>query len=307
VSFGVSRINMGGRHQTLTMKTNVGRLQQRGLISYDIPKLLNRDDLRFTATTLYDNTVDVSTFTSKRLEGTLQVTQALKRDATTGRELTTLSYRFSYRRVQATSVQVTDNLIPLLSKPTRVGIPNFLYVRNRRDSDLESTRGNYTTVEGGVASSYFGSEADFSRLLLKNSTYHTFFRNRSTRQGFVFARSTSVGIENPFGNTVLLDPSETATAGQTLVPLPERFFSGGGRIGSFQCAAGYFGERATSVGRAWPVAERHAAQPSSGPRHHRRATGDHIDVAHRCGPIRAQSATRSRHGPGLSYRAHHNR
>jgi len=228
VSFGVSRINMGGRHQTLTMKTNVGRLQQRGLISYDIPNLLNREDLRFTATTLYDNTVDVSTFTSKRLEGTLQVMQALKRDATTGRELTTLSYRFSYRRVQATSVQVTDNLIPLLSKPTRVGTPNFLYVRNRRDSDLESTRGNYTTVEGGVASSYFGSEADFSRLLVKNSTYYTFFRNRNTRQGFVFARSTSVGVENPFGNTVLLDPSQTATASQTLVPLPERFFSGGG-------------------------------------------------------------------------------
>jgi len=232
VSFGVSRINMGGRHQTLTMKTNVGRLQQRGLISYDIPKLLNREDLRFTATTLYDNTVDVSTFTSKRLEGTLQVTQALKRDATTGRELTTFAYRFSYRRVQATSVQVTDNLIPLLSKPTRVGTPNFLYVRNRRDSDLESARGNYSTIEGGVASSYFGSEADFSRLLVKNSTYHTFFRNRSTRQGFVFARSTSVGIENPFGSTGILDPAQDPTqflhAGGTLIPLPERFYSGGG-------------------------------------------------------------------------------
>jgi outer membrane protein insertion porin family len=226
VSFGVTRINVGGRHQTLTMKTNVSRLQQRGLINYDIPKLLNRD-LRFSATAYYDNTVDVSTFTSERLEGTLQALQALKRDAT-GRELTTLSYRFSYRRVQASNIEVTDNLIPLLSKPTRVGTPNFLYVRNRRDNDLESTRGNYTTVEGGVAASYFGSEADFSRLLIKNASYHTLFRNRSTGRGFVFARSTTVGVENPFGSTVLLDPSQTPIAGQTLVPLPERFFSGGG-------------------------------------------------------------------------------
>ncbi len=61
-----------------------------------------------------------------------------------------------------------------------MGTPNFLYVRNRRDNDLESTRGNYTTVEGGVAGSYFGSEADFSRMLVKNSSYHTLFRNRST-------------------------------------------------------------------------------------------------------------------------------
>ena len=226
VSLGINRINLGGRHQTLTLKGNLGSLQQKGLISFAIPKLLNRDNLRFTATALYDNTVDVSTFTSKRLEGNLQVLQVLKRDSATDRELTTLSYGFSYRRVEASNIEVASNLIPLLSQPTRVGTPNFTYVRNRRDSDLESTHGSYTTVEGGVASSYFGSEADFSRALIKNSTYYTLFRNRSTGHGFVFARSTTVGIENPFGNTVVLDPAETTA--HTLIPLPERFYSGGG-------------------------------------------------------------------------------
>jgi outer membrane protein assembly complex protein YaeT len=225
ISFGVSRINVGGRRQTLTMKTNLSNLQQRGLINYDIPKLLNKE-LRFSATAFYDNTVDVSTFTSQRLEGTLQVTQVLYK--VPDRELTTMTYRFSYRRVEASNIEVTDNLIPLLSKPTRVGMPNFLYIRNRRDNDLESTRGSYTTAEGGVASSYFGSEADFSRVLIKNSTYHTFFRNRSTGSGFVFARSTTVGVENPFANTVLLDPSQSVVTGEALIPLPERFYSGGG-------------------------------------------------------------------------------
>ena len=226
VSGGVSRINVGGRHQTLSLKGNLGRLQQRALFSYDVPKLLNLENFRFTATALYDNTVDVSTFTSKRLEGTLQVLQVLYKMQ--DRELTTFAYRFSYRRVEASNIEVTSNLIPLLSTPTRVGMPNFLYVRNRRDNDLESTRGSYTTVEGGVASGYFGSEADFSRFSAKNSTYHTFFRKRSTGQGYVFARSTTVGIENPFGSTVLLDPAQPVPAGRTLVPLPERFFNGGG-------------------------------------------------------------------------------
>ena len=226
VSLGVSRINVDGRHQTLTMKGNLGRLQQKALISYDIPKVLNLDHLRFTATALYDNTVDVSTFTSKRLEGTFQLLQVLyKRE---DRELTTFAYRFSYRRVEASDIEVTENLIPLLSQPTRVGTPNFIYTRNRRDNDLESTRGSYTTVEGGVAASWFGSEADFSRLLVKNSTYRTFFRNHSTGQGFVFARSTTVGVENPLGSTVLLDPAQTPTAAETLIPLPERFYNGGG-------------------------------------------------------------------------------
>ncbi len=226
VSLGVSRINVGGRHQTLGMKGNLSRLQQRGLVNYNIPNLLNLNNFRFTATTLYDNTIDVSTFTSKRLEGTVQILQVLFRQQ--DRELTTMAYRFSYRRVEASNIEVTENLIPLLSKPTRVGTPNFLYIRNRRDSDLESTRGSYTTVEGGVASGAFGSEADFSRVLIKNSTYHAFFRNRSTGQGFVFARSTTVGVENPFGSTVVLDPGDTATSSETLVPLPERFYSGGG-------------------------------------------------------------------------------
>ncbi len=48
VSFGVSRINVGGRQQTLTLKAHVSRLQQKGLINYDIPKLLNRDNLRLS-------------------------------------------------------------------------------------------------------------------------------------------------------------------------------------------------------------------------------------------------------------------
>ncbi len=124
------------------------------------------------------------------------------------------------------------NLIPLLSQPTRVGTPNFLYIRNRRDNDLESTRGSYTTVEGGVAASYFGSEADFSRVLVKNSTYHTFFRNRSTGQGFVFARSTTVGIENPFGSTVVLDPSQSRRRRPKLLFLCRAFFQRRGQLSS---------------------------------------------------------------------------
>jgi outer membrane protein insertion porin family len=225
VSFGVSRLNLGGRHQTISAKTSLSRLQQRGLISFEAPKLLNRD-LNFSIRLLYDNTVDVSTFTSQRTEATLQTVQILKK--LEDRELDSIAYRYSYRRVQASNIQVSDNLVPLFSKPTRVGEPNFLFVRNRRDNDLETIHGSYITVEGGVAASYFGSEADFSRLLIKDSTYYPFLRNHRTGSSFVFARSTSVGIENPFGDTVLLGPSDKLPVGRTLIPLPERFFMGGG-------------------------------------------------------------------------------
>ena len=225
---GVTRINLGGRDQTVTLKTGVSRLQQQGLISYSAPNLLNRD-LTFNATGLYDNTVDVSTFTSERLQGTLQIIQILQRAAAQqDRVLDSLTYAFSYRRVKASNIQVTQNLIPLLSSPTRVGMPSFLYIRNKRDNDLETTKGNYTTLEGGAAASFFGSEADFSRFQVKNATYHAFLRNPRTGQGLVFARALTVGLENPFGNTVLVGPAQPVPAGHTLIPLPERLFSGGG-------------------------------------------------------------------------------
>jgi outer membrane protein assembly complex protein YaeT len=226
VLLGVNRINFGGRDQTLTLKGNYGRLQKRALASFDVPKLLNRDNLHFTASVFYDNTIDVSTFTSQRLEGTLRNLSVLYRQG--DRDLTTFSYGFSYRRVKASNIEVSANLIPLLSTPTRVGSPNFTYIRNRRDNDLETSRGSYTSVEGGVAASYFGSEANFSRVLAKNSTYYSFGLDPTTGRKFVLARSTTVGVENPFGSTVLLDPTQSLTQGHELIPLPERFFSGGG-------------------------------------------------------------------------------
>jgi outer membrane protein insertion porin family len=226
VLLGLNRINFGGRQQTLSMKTNLGRLQQRALVSYDVPKLLNLENMHFNASVFYDNTIDVSTFTSERVEATFRNLQVLYRQR--DRDLTTFSYGFSYRRVKASNIQVSANLIPLLSTPTRVGSPNFLYIRNRRDNDLETTRGSYTSLEGAVAASYFGSEADFSKVLMKNSTYYSFGRGFMNGRRFVFARSTTVGVENPFGNTVILDPSQSALSGETLIPLPERFFSGGG-------------------------------------------------------------------------------
>ena len=227
VLLGVTRINLGGRQQTVSAKGGVSRLQQLGLISFDAPKLMNRD-LNFTATGLYNNSVDVSTFTSERLQGTLQILEVLKRAADQERVLTSLSYLFSYRRVKASNIEVTQNLIPLLSNPTRVGMPSFLYIRNRRDNDLESTKGNYTTIEGGAAASFFGSEADFSRFLIKNASYYSFLKNPITGRGLVFARAITIGLENPFGNTVLVGPAQPVPLGHSLIPLPERFFSGGG-------------------------------------------------------------------------------
>ena len=220
VSFDVTRINFRGRDHTITFKSHVGRLQQRVLLSYDAPRWFNKENLRLTFTAFYDNTFDVTTFASKRLQGSVQAEQSLGRGST-------LFYRFSYRKVQAANfaANFSPNEVPLLSQPTRVGMPGFSYIRDHRDNPLESKKGSYVTFDSGVASRNFGSEADFSRLLFQYSTYYTI------KKRYVFARSTSIGVETPFRDTVIQSPSQAVQPvppGKTLIPLPERFFSGGG-------------------------------------------------------------------------------
>lgn len=208
VSFGVTRLNFRGRDHTISFKSHVGRLEQRALVSYDAPHWFNNDKLRFTLAGFYDNSLDVVTYTSNRLEGSAQIEQSWSKATTT-------LYRFTYRRVQATNlVPLSPNLFPLLSQPVRVGMPSITYIRDKRDNPIETTRGNYTTFDAGVAAGFFGSQASFSRLLVQNATYLPFGSNRSKNK-WVFARSTTLGVENLFGKN-------------QVIPLPERFLSGGG-------------------------------------------------------------------------------
>lgn len=222
VSFGVTRLNFRGRNHTITFSAHAGRLQQRALVSYEAPRWLNSPHWKLSFTTFYDNTVDVTTFTSERLEGLVQAEEIVSKASI-------LQYRFEYRRVQATNLPANLSQVPLLSQPVRVGGPGFTYIRDHRDNALESTKGSYTTVDGTAAYSYFGSERDFSRILVQNSTYHAFGKNRVAGRKFVFARSTRIGVETPFGNTALLPPGQCPQTGTSrCIPLPELFLSGGG-------------------------------------------------------------------------------
>ena len=210
VSFDVTRLNVGGRAHTLSFSSHVGRLEQRGLLSYDAPRFLTRQNLRLTLSAFYDNSVDVRTFTSERLEGATQIEQVVTRTFS-GTPITTLLYRFVYRRVRASNIVVAPTpTTQLFSLPVRVGMPALTYIRERRDNPIDTHNGNYNTFDAGVASGVFGSEAAFGRFLGQNATYHPFHAKR-----WVFARNLQLGLAQPFGNTVVL-------------PLPERFFAGGG-------------------------------------------------------------------------------
>lgn len=202
VSFDVTRLNFRGRDHTLTLNTRYGNLEKLALIGYSAPRLFDSQNLTLDFTTFYEQTNDVRTFTSTRLEGSASIKQTLNR-------ATTLLYRLIYRRVSTDNLVIDPNLIPLFSRAVRVGLPDFNYIRDTRDNPIDSVKGTFNTFDLGVASNIFGSQTSFTRINVQNSSYYQFHKRR-----WVFARSTRIGVEEPFGST-------------DFVPLPERFFAGG--------------------------------------------------------------------------------
>jgi outer membrane protein assembly complex protein YaeT len=202
VSFDVTRLNFRGRDHTITLKTRYGNLEKLALIGYGAPRLFDSQKLTLDFTAFYQQTNDVRTFTSTRLEGSASIKQDLNR-------ATTLVYRLIYRRVSTDNLVIDSNLVPLFSRAVRVGMPDFSYVRDTRDNPIESLKGTFSTFDLGVASGIFGSQTNFTRLVVQNSSYYQFHKRR-----WVFARSTRIGVEEPFAST-------------DFAPLPERFFAGG--------------------------------------------------------------------------------
>jgi outer membrane protein assembly factor BamA len=202
---------MFGKDQTLTLRARGGLLTRRFLASYDAPRLFRKENWRVTFSAFYDNTADVNTFASERLQGSIQAEQRYNR-------FTTILYRMTYERVQVdpNSLVIDPNLIPLYSQPVRISMPSVSYIRDKRDNPINSTRGSYTAGDFGVASSALGGQSNFTRMLVDNSTYYTL------KKKWVLARRTQVGLEYPYGTNFYGTGSP-----ETAIPLPELFFAGG--------------------------------------------------------------------------------
>lgn len=221
VSFDVTRLNVFGRAQTISLKTALSTLQKRALFSYEMPRLLSNPNLTALFNVYYDQRFDVQTFASTREEGSVALEQRLGK---TDR----LVYSYAYRRVTATrnTELVSVDLIPLFERPVRIAMLSTAFVRDRRDDPVDTKRGRYITLDMGVAARQMGGQASFTRGVFRYSTYHPIGRT------LVFARSTQFGAIRPFGPfgavTVTQPDGRQTTEFTREVPLPERFFAGGG-------------------------------------------------------------------------------
>ena len=206
VLFNVSRTNLRGTDQSITLRTNYGSLEQVATLSYQDPHFRNKPQLNLTLSGGYNNSAIITTYRAAILSANLRLSDRISKP-------TTLIYSFAYRRVSVNSntLQVSLSEIPLLAQPVRVGGPGITYIRDTRDVPLDAHHGTFNTGEVFFADGKFGSQANFNRLDLSNSSYYAFGRDH-----WVFARQTRYGQERSFGN-----------GDEQLIPLPERLYAGG--------------------------------------------------------------------------------
>jgi outer membrane protein assembly factor BamA len=109
-------------------------------------------------------------------------------------------------------LKISPLLIPLFSQPDRVGEVAWSMVQDRRDDPIDTHKGVYNTMDISAAPRALGTAVTFGRFLGRNATYTPIGKK------FVLARATSFGIVHPWQNV----PSPNS-----VIPLPEHFFSGG--------------------------------------------------------------------------------
>lgn len=221
LSLEVTRIDVGGRPQTFSLRGRFSDLEKGGQASYLIPHILNHEKLDFRLTALDEETSDVLTFTAKRQEADV----SLERRTSPS---TFILARYSFRKVAviASTLHIEPEEIPLFSQPARVAMTSLTYVNDHRDNPVDATRGSYSLLDAGVAWSGLGSEADFTRLSGQNSSYYRLGPH------LIFARNTRLGAESIFGGLrKVFITGSNGQPGQFVlthdIPLPEKFFMGG--------------------------------------------------------------------------------
>jgi len=207
ISADITRLNFLGRGHSVSLRTAYSSIDKLAALTYTQPRFRNSEGRTLTYTLLYNDQLNIRTFSSKTESASIQLSQKFSKSLTG-------MFRIEYRRVSVNNVVIPVLLIPQFVQPVRLGVLAANFVWDRRNNPSNPSRGMYNTVDIALADRYFGSQRNFGRALIRNATYY-----KLTGQ-WILARQTGFGIIEPFNAPVGLTEQQS-------VPLPERFFGGG--------------------------------------------------------------------------------
>jgi len=223
-----SKVNLTGRADSLSLKLRGSTIEDRALLAYSIPNTFGNPRFSSQATAYTEKTQDINTFTEMRYQGSVQLTEQVT-------PRTTVLFGYTFRKVLVSDLNshIAPEEIPLFEQPTLVSEFGVTWFRDTRDNPADASKGSFNSADFSDADTRFGSSASFLRFFFQNSTYYPIKRR------FSFARSTRFGILVPYRDTLSLNfpppvlgectPGAVASGPlPTIIPLPERFFAGGG-------------------------------------------------------------------------------
>jgi outer membrane protein assembly factor BamA len=200
-SIQYTRSNFLGKAATISVGALGGRLIRRASLAYTDP-LFHwtqwTSDLAVSGESNMENPI----FNSRRGLFSWQIRKPLDENRTKN-----LLFRYSFSETALSNLLIPE-LVPPQDLHTRLSTLSGNFVRDTRDSILDSHKGGNQSIQLDFNSSAFGSNVDFVRLLLQTSHY------KDVHSGVIWANSLRLGFEQPFGGSH--------------VPLSEKFFTGGG-------------------------------------------------------------------------------
>ncbi len=206
-SADITRLNFLGLGHQVSLRGNFSNLDTQASFNYLAPRFRNVNGQNLSFTLLYENSRDVRTFTSRRKQASLQMSQQFSKSVNG-------FLRFSYTIDNVSNVVIPSLLVPSLVQSERIGMLAGNLVQDRRDNPGDPHHGMYNVVDLGLSAKFFGSQTQFSRALFRNATYYPLTRT------WVLARQTQFGFILPYNVPHGTNPADA-------IPLPERFYAGG--------------------------------------------------------------------------------
>jgi outer membrane protein insertion porin family len=206
----VSDPNIFGRLTTVSLRLRGSNRNLLGQLSYADPRPFN-----FNIPALFSLLLQRQqrpAFDSRRATVLLQVERRLN-------DQSLLLFRYNYEDVRVTNpASITDRR----DQPVRLSRLSASYAFDGRDNPFDAAAGRYHSADFSIAVRALGGNEQFARFFTENQLYYTVPRSG----GVVLAGNLRLGLAKNIGTRADLPPDLTASE-RALLPLTERFFSGG--------------------------------------------------------------------------------
>ena len=205
-TFEYTRRNMRGRAETLNFSSFVGRLDQRGALTYTDPSFKGS---KWQATELVsaEHNSENPIFTDRIGNAQFQLQRGLWGPKIHGRSTWNLFLRYNFQYTHITDLLIPE-LVPANQLNVHLSTVSASLVHDTRDDVLDAHRGVYFNYELDLSPYWLGSNFSFAQFVSQSAYY------KGIGKGIVWASSLRVGLEQPFAGSE--------------VPVSSKFFAGGG-------------------------------------------------------------------------------